>query len=61
MDRFGSYFKKGNIVASLEKTVSKTGILNCGVPHNNRPYTIFIICERHESSTEELKSSALGR
>ena len=35
MDRFGSYFKKGNIVASLEKTVSKTGILNCGVPQRS--------------------------
>ena len=32
IDWLGSYLKKRNIVVSIEKTLSETGILNCGVP-----------------------------
>ena len=32
IDWFGSYFKKQNIVLTLEKTLLETGILNWGVP-----------------------------
>ena len=34
IDWFGSYLKKQNIVVSFEKTLSETGILNCGVTHH---------------------------
>ena len=33
IDWFSSYLKERNIVVSLDKTLSETGILNCGVPH----------------------------
>ena len=32
---FGSYLKERNIVLSLEKTLSDTGILNCGTPQRS--------------------------
>ena len=35
IDWFGSYLKKRNIVVSLEKTLSETGILNRGVPQGS--------------------------
>ena len=35
IDWFGSYLKKRNIVVSLEKILSETGILNCGVPQGS--------------------------
>ena len=35
IDWFGSYLKKRNIVVSLEKTLSETGILNCGIPQGS--------------------------
>ena len=34
-DWFGSNLKKRNIVLSLEKTLLKTGTLNCGVPQGS--------------------------
>ena len=35
IDWFGSYLKKRNIVVSLDKTLSETGILNCDVPEGS--------------------------
>ena len=35
IDWFGSYLKKRNIVVSLEKTLSETGTLNCGIPQGS--------------------------
>ena len=34
-DWFGSYLRKRNVVVSLRKTLSETGILNCGVPQGS--------------------------
>ena len=43
---FGSYLKKQNIVISLEKTLSETGILNCDVPQGSIlgpiPFLLYI-------------------
>ena len=35
IDWFGSYIKEQNIVISLEKALSETGILNCDVPQGS--------------------------
>ena len=38
IDWFGSYLKKRNIVVGLEKTLSETGLLKCGVPQGLGQY-----------------------
>ena len=38
---FESYLKKQNLIASLDKSLSKPGLLNCGVPQGSILGPIF--------------------